>query len=106
MGMEWRWATGTRGFRAFEIEIDNDGVLTAPHDDGFTGLVWERVDFLVRNVGRNVDEVPRSGFAAEFQVVSPPHPGFAPHDIEDGLVLAVMMRSGLGIGLDNYRAGP
>jgi hypothetical protein len=59
--------------RAFEIEIDHDGVLAASHDDGFTGFVRKSVDLLVRHIGRDVDEISRAGLAAKFQVVAPSH---------------------------------
>ena len=63
------------GIWTFGVEIDHDGILTASYDDGLTGFVGECVDLLVRHVGRNIDEVARAGFTAEFQVISPSHAG-------------------------------
>jgi len=99
-------AAGAGRLRAFEVEIHHDSVLTASDDDSFTGLVSERIDLLVRYVGRNIDKVARPRFAAEFQVVSPSHTGPATNDVKDGFEFAVVMRSGLCVGLNYHRAGP
>lgn len=106
MGVERGRAARTGGLGTFEIEIDDDWVLTAAHDYGFTRLVGECVDLLVRDIGWNVDEVARSGFAAELQVVPPAHPRFTADNVEDRFEFAVMMGPGFGIGLHDYRAGP
>jgi hypothetical protein len=91
---------------AFDIEIDHDGILTTSYDDSFTGFVGEGVDLLVRHVWRNIDEIAGAGFTAEFQVVAPSHAGPAANDIEDGFQVAVVVRAGLGVGLDYNCAGP
>ena len=92
--------------RSFEIEINYDRILTASYDYGLTGFVGASVDLLMRHVRRNVDEVARSSFAAKFQMIPPSHPSPAAHDVEDGFQLAVMVRSGLCVGLDENCAGP
>ncbi len=51
----------------FEREIDYYWILAAAHNNGFAGLVGKGVDFLMRDKGRDVDEVARSGFVGEFE---------------------------------------
>ena len=46
--------------RAFEIQIDHDGILTASYHYGLTGFVGASVDLLMRHVRWNVDEATRS----------------------------------------------
>src|SRR5580700_2882367 len=104
--MKRGWAAGAGWLGAFEVKIDHHRVLTAAYHDRFTRLVGESVDLLVRHVGRNVDEVARSGLAAEFQAFSPPHAGPAANYVEDGFQLAVVMGSSLGVGLHQHRTGP
>jgi hypothetical protein len=72
--MERRWtAVWSRGLRAFDVEINHNGVLSTSYHDGLAGFVGEGVDLLVRYVGWDVDEVASSGFTDEFEVVSPSH---------------------------------
>ena len=105
--MERRCATVVPGgLRAFEVEVHHDRVLAASYDYGFTGFARKSVDLLMRHVGRNINEVARSGLAAEFQMIAPSHASPAAHNVEDGLQLAVMVRPGPGVGLDYDCAGP
>ena len=60
----------------------------------------------MRNVGRNIYEIPRSGFITELQMLAPAHTGAASHDVEDGFELAMMMRSGFRSRLHNDRTRP
>src|SRR4030088_428070 len=39
-------------------------------------------------------------------MLAPAHPRLALHHIDDALEVAVMMRAGLGVGLDGHGAGP
>jgi hypothetical protein len=79
------------GLGAFDIEIDDDGFLSAADDDGFDGLVAARVEFLLLDVGRDVDEVAGAGFVHKFEVLTPAEAGAATDDVEDGFEFAVMM---------------
>jgi len=49
---------------------------------------------------------PGPGFGGELQMLAPAHARLAFHDIDDALEMAVMMRAGLGIGLDGHGARP
>jgi hypothetical protein len=64
------------------------------------------VEFLVRDVGRNVDEIAGAGFVDEFETVAPTETGAAAYDINDGFEFAVVVRAGFRVGVDNDRAGP
>ena len=98
---------GHRLLRGFgDVQIDDNRFLPTAYHDGFNGLIRARVHFLMGNVRRNVDEVAGSGFFGEFEVVAPSHAGTALYDIENGFELAVMVRGGAGIGLDNHRSRP
>src|SRR5207244_13455300 len=75
------------------LEIDDHRVVTVAHDDPLRGLVG-RIDLLMRNEGRHIDEVPGPGLRLIFQAVTPTHPDMATDHIDDGLLLAVMVGSG------------
>ena len=89
-----------------DIEVDDDGILAAAHHYYFDGLVGAGVQLLVRDEGRDENEIAGSGFIGELQAVAPAHSGAATDDVEDALQLAVVMRAGLGVGLNHYGAGP
>jgi hypothetical protein len=91
------------GLRAFDVKIDDDGILTASHHNSFTGFICSGVDLLVRYVGRNIDEVSRSGFTAEFEMVSPSHTSPAANDVKDCLQFAMMVGTSLCVWLDHDR---
>src|SRR4051812_40862045 len=92
--------------RAFAIQIHNDWILTASYHYRLTAFIGPSVDLLMRHVRRNVDEVARSGFAPELQMIAPSHPSPAADDVENGFQLAVMVRSGLCIRLNYDCASP
>ena len=60
----------------------------------------------MRKIGRNKHKIARSGFIGEFQVFAPAESRAAFDDVEHRLKIAVMMRAGLGIGLDGDGSGP
>ncbi len=97
---------GLGRFRRFQIQVHYYRLLPASDHDGFTRLISTRVYFLMRHVGRNVDEVARSGFVGEFEFLAPAHAGMSSHDIEYGFEFTVMMRTGLGVRLDDDRSRP
>src|SRR5262249_6252707 len=89
-----------------DVEVDDDGLVVAAHQHAFERLVRARVDLLVRYVGRHEDEVTRAGLGGEFEPIAPAHAGFAAHDVDYTFERAVVMRAGLGIGMDADRPGP
>ncbi len=92
--------------RTWNVQIDDDGVLTATYDHCFHRFVLMRVQFLMGNVGRDVDEVTRACLIDEFQMISPAKAGAAADDVNHGFQFPMMMRTGLGIGLDHHRSRP
>jgi hypothetical protein len=70
------------------------------------GFIGPRIDLLVRNIGRNVNEVARTSFIDKLEPVSPPHSRSAPNNVKHRFKLPVMVRSGSGIGRYEYSAGP
>ena len=49
---------------------------------------------------------PGSGFGGEFELVAPLHARLAADDVDDALDRPVMVRAGLGLGMDHDRARP
>ena len=92
--------------RTWNVQIDDDGILTTAHDHCLHWLVLTRVQFLVRNVGRNIDEVTRTRLIDELQMISPAKARTAPYDVDHGFQFPMMMRAGLGIGLHHHRSRP
>ena len=88
------------------IKIDDDWFLAASNQDAFERLVGVCIDFLVRHVRRDVDEIARARFGRELEMIAPSHARFAFDDVDDALEFAVVMRAGLRIGMNAYGAGP
>src|SRR2546427_11700226 len=60
----------------------------------------------MRDEGRDVDEVAGAGLGHELELVAPAHAGLAANDVDYALDRAMMMRAGLGLGVDDDGAGP
>jgi hypothetical protein len=88
-------AVHLRRLRTFKIEINYDRILIASYHHSFTGFIRAGVDLLMRYIGWDVDEVARSCFAAEFQMIPPSHPSPASKDVKDSFQFAVVVRSSL-----------
>src|SRR5262249_2931827 len=88
------------------VESDHNRFLPAPHNHRFHRLVFSRVEFLVRNVWRNIDEVSRTCFVNKLKTIAPPKARAPTHAVYDSFEFSVLMRSGLRIRLHDYRAGP
>jgi len=99
-------SAGACGLRRLQVQIHDDRILTASHHQRFARLMDARVDFLVRHIGRHVDEISRTGFLAEFQSLAPPHAGAAAHNVKDRFEFAVMVGTGLGVRIYDNRTGP
>src|SRR5262245_18700562 len=91
---------------AVDIEIDHHRFVIAAHQHAFEWFVRAGVDLLVRHERRHEDEIARTGLGGEFEPFAPAHAGTAAHHIDHAFELAVVMRAGLGIGMDRDRAGP
>jgi hypothetical protein len=101
-----RCMAGAGRLGALHFEVHDNWLLTAADHDGFTNFIRMCIDLLVRDVGRNIDEVAGAGFPGKFKVVAPAHTAAAAHNVEDGFKLAMVVRAGFGIGFDHDRASP
>ena len=97
---------GAGRLRCRQIQIHDNRILSAAHDDGFADLVGPRIDLLVRYVRRHIDEIARSRFIAEFQAVAPAHARAAADNVENRFEFSVMMRSRLRVRLDDDCSRP
>jgi hypothetical protein len=87
---------------AFYVEIDHNRscpllTTTASHD------IRKGVDLLVWDEWRDTNEVARSGFLAELQVVTPPHACPAANNGENGFEFAMVMGNCFRVRLDHQR---
>src|SRR5436190_14777147 len=60
----------------------------------------------MRDEGRDVDEVAGAGLGDELKLVAPAHARLAAHHVDHALYRAMMVRAGLGLGVDDDGAGP
>ena len=88
------------------IKIDRDSFAIAAHQDAFQDLISTGVDFLMRHVGRNKNEIARIGFGGKFQSLAPAHACLAAHHINDAFQMAMVVRPGLCIRFDRHGTCP
>jgi hypothetical protein len=89
-----------------EVQVHDDGVRVAPHQQAPERLGRARVHLLVRDVGRHVDEVARSGLGRELEPVAPAHPRAPADDVDHALERAVVVRAGPCARVDGDGPGP
>jgi hypothetical protein len=105
--MEWFLAAAlTCRLGTLDIQIHDNRILPAPDDHGLTGYIWAGVDFLVRDVRRNVDEISGTGLIAKLQVIAPTHARTSSDNVENRLQLAMVVGARLGVGPNDYGTGP
>jgi XTP/dITP diphosphohydrolase len=95
-----------RRLRAADIQIHHNRLLPAADHHALHRAVGISVDFLVRNVGRNVDEVARPGLVGKLKLLSPAESRAAFHYIKDSFQVAVMVCSRLGVGFHYHGSCP
>jgi len=107
MGVEWFLvAVRTHRLWTLDIQIHDNRILPASDHHGLTRYIYPGIDFLMRDVGRNINEIARAGFVAELQPIAPAHPGPTSDDVYNSLQFAMMVRTGLGVRLNHYGTGP
>jgi hypothetical protein len=94
------------GLNVRQVQIDDNRLLTAAHDDARERLVVASVDFLMGDVGRHVDEIAGAGLGDEFEPLAPTHPRPPADHINDALHRPVMVRARLRHRVDDDRSGP
>ena len=60
----------------------------------------------MRHVRRHVDEIAGAGFGNKLQLVAPAHARLAADHINHAFHRAVMMRAGLGLGMNHHGSRP
>ena len=90
----------------WDVEVDDYRFLSAANQHALERLTRAGVDLLMRHVRRNIDEVACVCLGGELEVLAPPHPSAALHNIDHALEIAVMMRSGLCVWVNADRASP
>src|ERR1051325_1993727 len=93
-------------FDRLDLEVDDDRLVVAAHQHAFEGFIARGVDLLVRHIGRHEDEVARPSLGDVFEGVAPAHPRPALQHVNDAFERAVVVRPGLGVGMDVHGAGP
>src|ERR1700733_8430946 len=88
------------------FEVVHQAGLPAARQNTVKLQVLAGIDLLVRYIGRHVNEITGPGLGDEFEPISPAQACDAAHNIDHALQVAVMMRAGLGPGIDGHRAGP
>jgi hypothetical protein len=89
-----------------DIQIHDQALLAAAGEHALQLQIVAGVDFLMRHPRWHIDEIPRSCFSDEFQLLAPAQACNSAHHIDDTLELAVVMRTGLGLRIDRHRTGP
>ena len=95
-----------RLFHWFDVQVHHHGFVVAAHQHTLQRLIAAGVDFLVRNVRRDEDEVAGVGLGDKLQLLAPAHPGLAAHNVNHAFQRAVVMRAGLGVGVNIDGASP
>ena len=107
MRVEWFLvAAVAHGFRTLDVQVHDYRILSASDYHGLARHIGPGVDFLMRDVGRNVDEISGIGLFAEFQMIAPADARATSDHVNDRLQFAVMMRARPGVRLNDYRTSP
>src|SRR6202046_565057 len=88
------------------VEVDNNCCLVATDNNALQRVLRQSIYFLMRHVGRNINEVSRPSLRGVFQMFAPSHAGAPAYDVNDALERSMMVRSGFGIRFDSDRPGP
>src|SRR5581483_2251099 len=95
-----------RLFGSGDVEVHHHRLLAAAAEHAGQRLGVGGVDLLVGNVRRDVDEVAGACFGDEFEPLAPAHARRSAHYVNHAFHRTVVMRPGLGPGMDHYRPGP
>ena len=83
-----------------DVQIYHNCFIITAHENTFESFVGRGIDFLVRHIRWDEDEIARTGFGYKFKVVSPSHARATTQDENHAFEGAVMMRASLGVGVD------
>jgi hypothetical protein len=89
-----------------DVQIDNDRFLAAPDKNAAKRLFSVRIDLLMRNERRNIDEIARTGLRYELKIFSPAHSRPPAYNVNNAFQVPMMMRARFRIGSNCYGSGP
>src|SRR5437867_5309852 len=95
-----------RRLSGFEIQIDDDRLLTAPDHHAAENLSRARIDLLMGNERGNVNEIARASLGDKLQVLTPSNAPPAANHIENAFQFSMVVSTRFGSGLDGDRAHP
>src|SRR6185312_12665573 len=93
-------------FGAGDIEIDDDWVLSAAHDNSLDRFIGAGIEFLMRDKGWNVDEIARTRLGHKLQSRAPAKSRSSLYYEKHGFDFAMMVGAGSGVGLHDHRSRP
>ncbi len=96
----------TGPFLERNVEVHDDGFLTAPHKHALERLIAISINFLMRYERGHEDEVAGPGFGNELQPFAPAHARAAAHDVDHAFQFTVMVGARLCAGVDRDRPSP
>jgi len=97
---------GFRFFNRVDIEVDDHRFVIAAHQHALKRSFRVGINFLVRDIRRNKDEVAGFSFSRELKMFAPAHARFAAYHVNHAFEGAMVMCAGFCIGVDFHRAGP
>jgi len=89
-----------------QLEIDDDGFLTAAAQHARQRFVVAGIDLLMRHEWGHVDEIARTRLRDVLEAITPAHAGASAHDVDHALDRPVMMGAGLRVRVDDYCPRP
>src|SRR6202050_739245 len=90
----------------FNVEVDNNCFLVATDNHALQRVLRQSIYFLMRHVGRDINEVSRPSLRGGFQMFAPLDAVAPANDVHNALERSMMVRSGFGIRFDSDRPGP
>src|SRR5271167_4010036 len=87
-------------------EIDHDRVRGASHNNPDKAVFLRRIDFHVRQPCRNMDKITGVRGRGMLAALSPADQAIALKHVDDGFLLAMMMDTGAGSGLNDKYPAP
>src|SRR5712671_3859160 len=89
-----------------DVEVYDNRILSAAYEYAAQRLVAARVDLLMRDKWRDIDEVARPRFGDVLEALTPPHPRASGDNVDDALEIAVVMGARFRVRMNRHRAGP
>ena len=95
-----------RNLHRRNVEVYDEPLLATACQHTVECEIVARVDFLVRNVRRDVDEIALRGFCDKLEMITPTQASQPVDDLDDALEITVVVRARLGFRIDRDGTGP